>query len=154
MHQLSVQEGTGLWILANHQDQREKDGERITTVSERTSSNIIQLCNEIFSHNFFDNFLKLNHTKTRSNHETGGLPSNFWCDVAEALNGACEDDNTNSALNIVLSVENPHYDELLDLDLTDYDLLTALVNTKKFNMLMKVRKVVQKIGQPPNQWQT
>jgi hypothetical protein len=30
------------------------------------------------------------------------------------------------------------------LDLTDYDILTALVIRKKFNMLMKVRKVMQK----------
>jgi hypothetical protein len=97
----------------------------------------------IFSHNFFDNFLKLNDIKTQSDHKTGGLPSNFWCDVAEALNGACKDDK-NRALNIVISVEDPHYEELLDLDLIDYDLLMASVIIKKFNMLMKVRKVMQK----------
>jgi len=131
-----------LWILANHQEQREKDGARVTTSSERTSSNIVRLCNVIFGHNFFEDFLKLNDIKTRSDHETGGLPSDFWADVAEALNGACEDDD--SAETIVLSEEDPHYEELLDLDLTDYDILTASVIRKKFNMLMKVRKVMQK----------
>jgi hypothetical protein len=72
---------------------------------EQAGSNIVQLCNVIFGHFFFEDFLKLNDIKTRSNHETGGLPSDFWADVAEALNDACEDND--SAETIVLSVEDP-----------------------------------------------
>ena len=100
-----------LWILSNHQEQREKDGIRLSTVSERASSNMSMTS----SVTIFELFLKSNDIKTRSNHETGGLPSRFWADVAEALNGNSEDDN--SASNIVISLEDPHYNELMDLDL-------------------------------------
>jgi hypothetical protein len=130
-----------LWILSNHQEQREKDGIRLSTVSERASSNMVRLVNVVFSHNFFESFLKLNDIKTRSDHETGGLPSDFWADVAEALNGDAEDDD--SATNIVISLEDPHYDELMDLDLDDFDITTSSVLRKKFNLLLKVRKVMK-----------
>jgi hypothetical protein len=69
------------------------------------------------------------------------VPSNFWADVAEALNGDAEDDD--SASNIVISLEDPHYYKLMDLDLDNFDVTTSSVLRKKFNLLLKVRKVMK-----------
>jgi hypothetical protein len=52
-----------------------------------------------------------------------------------------EDDAT--ALQVVMSEEDAHYDEVVDLDLEDFDLMTSAVIRKKFNQLMKVRRQVQ-----------
>ena len=131
-----------LWILANHQNQREKDGERISTASERASNNIIRLTNVIFSSNFVNSLLKLNDIKTRTDHESGGLPSDFWAEVADVLNGASEDDD--SAQQIVLSLEDPYYDEIFLIDLDEFDNMTSAAIRKKFNMLMKVRRVMKR----------
>jgi hypothetical protein len=89
-----------------------------------------------------DSFLALNDIKNRVDHETGGMPEDFWADVAEALNGSSEDDN--SALEVVLSEEDPHYGEIMQLDLEDFDIMTSSAIRKKFNMLLKVRKVMEK----------
>jgi hypothetical protein len=131
-----------LSILARHQDQREKDGAILSTVSERTSVNIIRLCNVIFSHHFYDDLLAINDIKTRSDHETGGMPSDFWSDVAETMNGAEEDDN--SPYTVVLNEDDPHYDEVMELDLSDYDFMTTSVIKKKFNHLMKMKRILDK----------
>lgn len=130
-----------LWILSNHQEQREKDGIPVSSAAERASSTIVRLINVIFSHNFFESFLKLNDIKKRSDHETGELPSDFWADVASALNGDSEDDD--SPLSLVISPHDRHYDEMMDLDLHEFDMVTASVVRKKFNMLLKVRKVMK-----------
>ena len=130
-----------LWILANHQEQRERLGEPISTVSERASNNIIRLTNVIFSHHFLESFLKLNDIKTRTNHESGGLPSDFWTDVADALNGASEDDD--SPLKVVMSEDDPHFEEIDLLDLEEFDQTTPAAIRKKFNLLLKVRRVMK-----------
>jgi hypothetical protein len=65
-----------------------------------------------------------------------------WNDVADALN-VSEDDN-DCATNIVISPEDAHYDELMDLDLDDYDATTGASVQKKFNLLMKVLKVMKR----------
>lgn len=131
-----------LAILANHQERRERDGEKFSTVSERATNNIVRMTNIIFSNNFLEPFLALNDIKKRIDHEVGMLPNEFWNEVAEAMNGALEDDN--SPLDLVISEEDPHYGDLLLLDLDEYDLMTSEVMRKKFNMLLKVRRVMIK----------
>lgn len=49
-----------LWILARYQENRNRDGRAIPTSSEKTTNNIIRLTNIIFSHEFYDDFIKLN----------------------------------------------------------------------------------------------
>jgi hypothetical protein len=58
----------------------------------------------------------------------GWLPSDFWSDVAETMNGAEEDDN--SPYTVVLNEDDPHYDEVMELDLSDYDFMTTSVIKK------------------------
>ena len=131
-----------LWVLANHQQQREIEGAPITTVSDRSSTNILRITNVIFSHNFLDSFLALNDIKNRVDHETGGLPNDFWADVADAVNGASEDND--SPLQVVISEEDCHRDEIMSFDLDDFDVMAAAAIRKKFNMLLKVRKAMKK----------
>jgi hypothetical protein len=131
-----------IWVLANHQQQREKDGAPVTTVADRTTNNIIRITNVIFSHNFLDSFLALNDIKTRVDHETGGLPSDFWSDVADAVNGSSEDDG--SALQVIIADDDTHRSEILLMDLEDFDIMTSSAIRKKFNMLLKVRKEMKK----------
>lgn len=131
-----------LWIEANEQETREKDGLRIATASERASSNTIRLVNVLFSNNFYDSFIKLNDVKNRTDHETGGMPSDFWwSDVAEAINGDSSDDP--SPLQTIIPPGNPHFDELNDLDLENFDNMTSEVLRKRFNLLLKVRNVMK-----------
>jgi hypothetical protein len=81
--------------------------------------------------------LALNGNKMRVDHETGGsLPNDFWANVTETVNSLEEDDAT--ALQVVMSEEDAHCDEVVDLDLEDFDLMTSAVIQKKFNQLMKV----------------
>ena len=120
----------------------EKHGGRVTTTEERVSSNVIRLCNVIFGHDFLDDLLALNDGKNRVDHETGGMPSDFWTGVTEALNCASDDDAT--ASTVILSEEDPHYEEVMELDFNDYDLMTSAVVRKKFNLLMKIRKIIRK----------
>jgi hypothetical protein len=131
-----------LWVLAQYRQKREKDGAHVASVLERTSKNIIRITNVIFSHNFLDSLLALNDIKNRIDHETGGLPNDFWSDVAEAVNGASEDDD--SPLRIVISDEDIHRDEIITMDLEDFDMMSSDAIRKKFNMLMKVRKEMKK----------
>ena len=131
-----------LWILANHQEQRERDGKQISTASERTSNNIIRLTNVLFSSNFEESFLAVNDIKNRKEHETRMLPKDFWNDVADALNVVSEDDD--SALQLVISEDDLQYEELLLVDLEEYDLMTSDAIRKKFNMLLKVRRIMKK----------
>jgi len=123
---------------------RERDGLNLSTATERSSSNIVRLINVLFGHDFFDSLIKLNDIKTRTDHETGGLPSHFWNDVADALNVSEDDDDDNCATIIVISPEDAHYEELMDLDLDDYDATTGAAARKKFNLLMKVLKVMKR----------
>jgi hypothetical protein len=132
----------GLWILANHQEQLEKYGGHVTTAEERVSSNVIRLCNVIFGHDFLDDLLALNDGKNRVDHETGGMPSDFWAGVTEALNCASDDDAT--ASTVIIAEEDPHYEEVMELDLNDYDQMTSAVVRKKFNLLMKIWKIIRK----------
>jgi hypothetical protein len=114
----------------------------MSTNTDRTSNNIIRITNVIFSHSFIDGLLALNDNKTWVDHETGGsLPNDFWANVAETVNSLEEGDAT--ALQVVMSEEDAHYDEVVDLDLEDFDLMTSAVIRKKFNQLMKVRCPVQ-----------
>lgn len=131
-----------LSIHASFQEKTEKEGIELSTVGERADSNIIRLVNVIFSHNFFETFLKLNDIKKRVDHETGSMPNNFWDDVAETLNGASEDDE--SPLLIVVKPTDRHYDELMDVNLNEFDLTTGIALRKKFNLLLKVRKLILK----------
>lgn len=131
-----------LWVLANYQNQRIRDGASFSTSADRTSTNIIRITNVLFHHNFFDSFLALNDIKNRLEHETGGLPKNFWCDVADAYNGASEDDD--SALQVIIPEEDPHYNEISLMNLEEFDIMTSNCIRKKFNALMKVRKVMKK----------
>jgi hypothetical protein len=70
------------------------------------------------------------------------MPSDFWTGVTDALNCASDDDAT--ASTVILSEEDPHYEEVMELDLNDYDLMTSAVVRKKFNLLMKIRKIIRK----------
>jgi hypothetical protein len=131
-----------LWVLANHHQQREKDGAPMSIESDRTSSNIIRMTNVMFSNVFVDDLVALNDIKKRNDHETpGSLPKDFWANVAESFNSLEEDDDT--ALKVVMSEADPHYEEVLDLVLEDFDMMTDVVIRKKFNQLMKVRREVQ-----------
>lgn len=113
-----------LWVLAQYQNKREKDGLDVSTpTSNKSTCNVIRLTNIIFSHEFLDSYLKLNDAKTRVDHESGEIPKNFWHDVAESMNGSDNDDDT--ALKIVLDEDDRHYDEIADVDLTEFDLMTA-----------------------------
>lgn len=98
--------------------------------------------NVIFSHNFYESFVSLNDIKTRADHETGGLPSNFWADVADSLNGASEDDD--SPLKVVMREEDPHFQEVDTLDLDEFDVITPIAIRKKVNLLFKVRRAIKK----------
>jgi hypothetical protein len=44
---------------------------------------------------------------------------------------------------LVISPEDRHYNEMMELDLHEFDMVTASVVRKKFNMLLKVRKVMR-----------
>jgi hypothetical protein len=129
-----------LAILANHISDRERMGVPVSTATERASNNIVRLVNILFSANFYDNFIKLNDIKTRRDHEAKLLPDDFWNDVAEAMNGDAADDD--SALKTVMCPLDPHWEEVIDLDLNEFDLTTSAALRKKFNLLLKVRKVM------------
>ena len=129
-----------LAILANHQKDREMMGAPLSTTTERASNNIVRLVNIIFSNNFYDTFIKLNDIKNRRDHEERLLPDDFWNDVAEAMNGDAADDD--SALKTVICPLDPHWEEVIDLDLNEFDNTTAVALRKKFNLLLKVRKVM------------
>jgi hypothetical protein len=83
----------------------------------------------IFGHDFLDDLLALKHGKNQVNHETGGMPSDFWAGVTDALNCASDDDAT--ASTVILSEEDPHYEEVMQLDLNDYDLMTSAGSGEK-----------------------
>jgi hypothetical protein len=138
-----------LWILANHQEALERDGERLSTATERSSSNTIRLCNILFSGEFLEDLLCLNDIKNRKDHERGGMPSHFWEDIANILNCPAEDrDDENDPdvgiESIRIGVNDPHYAEVEDLDLNVFDRVDSNVVKKKFYQLMKVRKQIQK----------
>jgi hypothetical protein len=130
-----------LWVNANLLETKEKDGARISTAIERATSNTVRLVNVIFSSSFYNNFLKLNDIMKRAAHEAGGLPSDFWGDVTEALNGDSDDDP--SPLQTVVDPNDPHVDDLMHLDLEEFDNMTTSVIRKKFHLLLKVRNVMK-----------
>jgi hypothetical protein len=127
-------------IMAKYVERREKeDG---VQVADRTDSNIIRLTNIIFSHEFVDRFLALNDAKSRVDHETGGMRSNFWEDVMDAMNGSDDDDS--SAVLLVLDDDDPHGDDITQIDIQQFDLMTVDAIKKKVYKLLKMRAVVQK----------
>jgi hypothetical protein len=130
-----------LWVLAKFQEQRNHDGGVVVTASKKMTNNLIRLTNIIFSHEFFDSFIKLNDIKTRTNHERNDMPRHFWDDVTESFNSAVDDDST--AVLIVLPTDDLHYDEVEGLNLLDFDMMTASAIKKKIMLLIKVRKIVQ-----------
>ena len=130
-----------LAILANHRTEQERIGVPVSTATERASNNVVRLVNILFSANFYDNFIKLNDIKNRHDHEAKLLPDDFWNDVAEAMNGDAADDD--SALNTVMNPLDPHWEEVIDLNLNEFDLTTSAALRKKFNLLLKVRKVMK-----------
>ena len=117
-----------LSILARFLEGREKDGEFLSLV-DRTDTNIIRLSNIIFGHEFIDRFLSLNDAKNRVDHETGGMPCNFWNDVSDAMNGADEDDSC--ALCLVVEEDDPCKDEIREANLNQFDSMTADAIKKK-----------------------
>ena len=131
-----------LWVLAEYQNQKEMESaQNYTTASEKMTNNIVRITNIIFSHDFLESFLALNDIKTRVDHETHDLPKHFWDDVAEAMNGSDDDDS--SALEVVLSPQDNHFDEIDSLNLHDFDIMTSSAIKKKVCMLFKIRKVIQ-----------
>ena len=85
--------------------------------------------------------MQLNDIKTRADHERHAMPKNFWHDVAEAMNGADDDDST--AVLVVLPVEDGHYEEVAELDLLEFDIMTSDAIKKKVMLLLKIRKAIQ-----------
>jgi hypothetical protein len=85
--------------------------------------------------------MQLNDIKTRTDHEQHAMPKNFWHDVAKAMNGA--DNNDSTAVLIVLPVEDGHYEEIAELDLLEFDIMTPDAIKKKLMLLLKIRKVIQ-----------
>ena len=69
-------------------------------------NDIIYVTNVIFSHDFLHTFLAFSDSKMQANHETCGLPNNFWEDVSEAMNGLEGDDAM--ALQVVIKEEDKH----------------------------------------------
>jgi hypothetical protein len=127
-------------IMANYMERREReDGVQVV---DRTDSNIIRLANIVFSHEFVDRFLSLNDSKARVDHETGDMPSNFWEDVMDAMNGSDDDDSC--ALLLIIDDDNPHGDDIRDIDTHQFDLMTVDAIKKKVYKLLKVRAAVQK----------
>jgi hypothetical protein len=111
-----------VWYLSNYQVERERDLSEPISISNKTTNNIIRLCNIIFSHEFLDSFLALNDIKTRVHHETQDLPKDFWGDVADAMN--CSDDDDSIALCLILSADDDHFEEIKSLQLQDFDIMT------------------------------
>jgi hypothetical protein len=80
-------------------------------------------------------FCSLNDIKNRVDHGTGRLPRYFWTNVAEVVNGASEDDD--SPLQLVMSEDDIHRNEIMSMDLAECDVMTATVIRKKVYMLLK-----------------
>jgi hypothetical protein len=77
-----------------------------------------------------------------TDHETRQLPSDFWADVvAAALNGDSEDDD--SPLNTIIEADSPHYSKVMEVNLCQFDIMDSGAIRKKFNMLMKVPKIMK-----------
>lgn len=131
-----------LWVLAQYQEQRERDGASCLSLSEKMTNNIVRITNIVFCHDFVDSFLTLNDIKTRADHEKGQLPKNFWADVAEAMNDCDDDDKT--AVDIVLNEEDERWEEIHLLDLNNFDNMSATAIRKKVHQLLKVRKEMKK----------
>ena len=104
--------------MANYLESKEKDGKNILTI-DITDCNLMHLANIVFDCDFSDRFF----SQARIDHETGGMPSNFWEDISDAMNGAGEDDG--SALTIVINEDDPHAEEIHDVDLQKFDLMTS-----------------------------
>ena len=120
-------------------EQMEKDGK--VYVADKTTNNIIRICNLIFSHEFLDNFMLLNDIKKREDHEGKNMPKNFWQDIGEAYN-FCDDVDDIATVKL-LSVDDPHWDEYESLQLVEYDVMAAELIKKKVHSLLKIRKTMQ-----------
>ena len=134
-----------LWAVAQHQE-----GPRTrvaVTMTDRTTNNIIRISNILFSHQFLDSFLlALNDIRARAADHGRGRPVNdFWGDVAEAMNSPDDVDmDANNILQIILSEEDEHYEDMNALDLKDCDTMTPTAIKKKVIALLNVRKAMQK----------
>jgi hypothetical protein len=108
----------------------------VLTAADRTSSNVVRITNVYLqSHPLLDAFLSLNDIKNRVDHGTGRLPRYIWTHVAEVVNGASEDDD--SPLQLVMSEDDNHRNEIMSMDLVECDVMTATVIRKKVYMLLK-----------------
>lgn len=131
-----------LHIAAEFNKKMHREGAAVTTATERMTNNIVRITNIVFSHDFFESFTSLNDAKNRADHESGNIPKKFWADVAEAMN--CSNDDDNSSIQMVIKEDDPRAEVLKDLDLDEFDVMTADSIKKKINTLFKVRREVQK----------
>ena len=130
-----------LHIMAAFKRKMKREGTVMLTADERMTNNIARMCNIIFSSDFLDSFLTLNDAKKRVDHETGNMPKQFWIDVEEAYNCPDEDDDTFSLM--VIGSDDLHSEELKNLNLKEYDTMSADLIKKKVYAMIKVRKEVQ-----------
>jgi hypothetical protein len=70
--------------------------------------------------------------------------------VTECVNGGLEEDN--APYEIVMSEDDPHYDELMEVSLQDFDLFSTEAVKKKINSLFKVRREMKNNMTP--KWRT
>jgi hypothetical protein len=132
-----------LWVITNFQEQRARDhAVAVAAVFETLTSNMVRISNIVFSHEFLDSFLKLNDTKTRADHESGEIPKAFWKEVAEAMNASSDDDGT--ALQVVIAEDDNHYEEIMSIELQQFDTMSDSAIRKKVQSLFKVRKEIKK----------
>jgi hypothetical protein len=104
------------------------------------------LINVVFSPCFIDRFLALNNAKNRWDHETGQLNKQFWKDAAEAHND--NDDPASDLLFLVNNNKDEGFDEMLQseeiqVDLDDFDSVTAETIQKKLMTLIKIRRLIK-----------
>ena len=79
-------------------------------------------------------------------HKTGAMPNDFLSDVADALNTSDDDDDyDDTAINIIMDKTHPHFDKIQELNLDDFDNTTGPAARKKFNVIMKVMKLMKKM---------
>jgi hypothetical protein len=129
-----------LFIWADYVVRHQKqDGVQII---DRTNANLLCILNIVFNHEFVDRFLALNNVKNRVDHETRLMPNDFWADVSDAMNGST--DNDSCATVSVFDNDNPHAEEITDIDIDLFDMMTADAIKKKVYKLLKVRAAMQK----------
>ena len=71
----------------------------------------------------------MNNIKTRVDHGTHIILKDFWGDVAEAMNSL--EDNDSIAFGIIISPEENKFEEINQLQLWDFDIMTPNVIKKR-----------------------